>query len=641
MRSLWMMNLAGGAMLSVLLAQSGGTPQPNAGSGTDWPMYRHDLAGTGYSPLTQIDTKNVASLTPSWTYRLQAAAPAAPTGRGGAGAPNSEATPIVVNGVMYLPAADRVVALEPETGQPMWQYAVTGGAPSRRGLAYWPGDSSIAPRILFTAGRRLIALNAKTGALDPRFGTEGEVDMVVPYNSVPLIHRNIVVVGANSPPGAIGGIGNPRAFDARTGAKLWEFSAVPQPGEVGHDTWESDSWKGRLGVNAWPFYFTLDEQRGLLYLPLASPIPGAYGGDRKGANLFGNSVVAVDVQSGKYKWHFQTIHHDIWDHDPPAPPGLFDIVRNGRTIPALGLTTKSGYLYILNRETGQPIFGVEERPVAKSDVPGEFSFPTQPFPVKPPPLARVQYNPADLVTATDTTAEHAKACEDLVARSGSFYNAGPFTPWLYRAEGAPPKIAVNFPGGLGGPNWGGTALDRKSGYVFVVSQDVGALGWIEKAKEGSPVPYDKSMPDRTGPGRGNFDVRIGDANWPCQKPPWGRLTAINPSTGNFVWQVPLGITQQLPAGKQNTGRPALAGPIVTAGGVLLVASTDDNRFRAFDVKTGKELWVTRLERRGNADPITYQGRNGKQYVAVIATDTLAVYALSSRATPSTGPRSRD
>ena len=162
--------------------------------------------------------------------------------------------------------------------------------------------------------------------------------MVCPYNSVPLVYKNVVVVGANTPPGTIGGIGNPRAFDARTGAKLWEFSSVPQPGEVGHDTWEGDSWKGRLGVNAWPFYFTLDEQRGLLYLPLASPIPGAYGGDRKGANLFGNSVVARRCRRpGKYKWHFQTIHHDLWDHDPPAPPGLFDIVRNGRTIPALGV----------------------------------------------------------------------------------------------------------------------------------------------------------------------------------------------------------------------------------------------------------------------------------------------------------------
>jgi len=228
------------------------------------------------------------------------------------------------------------------TGKEIWQYPLGGAAPSRRGVAYWRGDGTNAPRIIFTAGRRLIALDARTGAPAPGFGKDGEVDMVVPYNSVPLAYQNLLVVGANTPPGALGGIGNPRAFDARTGAKLWEFSSVPPPAAAGHDTWEGDSWKGRLGVNAWPFYFTLDEQRGLLYLPLASPIPGNYGGDRKGANLFGNSVVAVDAQTGTYKWHFQTIHHDLWDADPPAPPGLFDIVRNGRRVPALGVTTKSG-----------------------------------------------------------------------------------------------------------------------------------------------------------------------------------------------------------------------------------------------------------------------------------------------------------
>jgi quinoprotein glucose dehydrogenase len=279
-------------------------------------------------------------------------------------------------------------------------------------------------------------------------------------------------------------------------------------------------------------------------------------------------------------------------------------------------------MYILNRETGQPIFGVEERPVPRSDVPGEVAFPTQPIPVKPSALARVAYKPEDLVTAADTTAEHAAACKELVGRNGGVYNAGPFTPWRYREAGASTAISLVFPGGLGGANWGGTAYDPNSGYVFVVTQDVGALGWVEKTKDGASVPYEKA-----GPGRGSFDVRIADGNWPCQKPPWGRLTAVNASTGDVAWQIPLGITEQLPEGKQNTGRPVLAGPIVTAGNVLFVASTDDNRLRAFDAKTGKPLWVTKLERRGNADPITYQGRNGKQYVAIVATDTLAVYAL--------------
>lgn len=617
--------------VAVFLAQTGSTGQQpsTADAGADWPMYRRDRAGTGYSPLTEINTGNVATLTAAWTYRLESTTPppVAAAGRGGAGGPNSQVTPIVVNGVMYLPTANRVVALEPQTGKEIWQHVLAGGAPSRRGVAYWEGVGG-APRIFVTSGRRLIALNARTGTLDTAFGKDGEVDMVVPYNSVPFVHRNVIVVGANTPPGTPGGIGNARAYDARTGARLWEFSSVPQPGTAGHDTWEGDSWKGRLGVNAWPFYFTLDEQRGLVFLPLASPIGGPYGGDRKGANLFGNSVVAVDIQTGVYKWHFQTLHHDLWDADPPAPPALLDIVRNGRTIPALAVTTKSGYLYILNRETGQPIFGVEERPMPKSDVPGELAFPTQPIPVKPPALARVGYTAADLVTAADTTPEHARACAELVEKVGGIYNAGPFTPWRYRAPGAPLASTLVFPGGLGGANWGGAAVDPRSRFVFVATQDVGALGSIEHAPPpaagaaAAAVPYVK-----TTPGRGTFDVPMPGGAWPCQKPPWGRLTAVNASTGDIAWQVPLGITEGLPEGKQNTGRPVLAGPIVTAGGVVFIASTDDNRFRALDAKTGKQLWTTTLERRGNADPITYRGNNRKQYVAVVATDTLMVYAL--------------
>jgi quinoprotein glucose dehydrogenase len=622
----WNVNVFSCTILCFLLAQSGATQQqPAASAGVDWPMYRHDHAGTGYSPLTQINGSNVSNLSQAWTFGLQSDAPAAPPagGRGGAGgALNSEATPIVVSGVMYVPTANRVVALESETGKEIWSYRLAGGAPSRRGVAYWPGQGTDLPRIFFTAGRRLIALDARTGTIVTGFGKDGEVDLGIPYNSVPGIYRNVLVVGANTPPGTSGGIGNPRAFDARTGAKLWEFSSVPQPGTVGHDTWEGDSWKGRLGVNVWPFYFTLDEQRGLLYLPLASPIGGFYGGDRKGANLFGNSVVAVDIETGTYKWHFQTIHHDIWDHDPPAPPGLFEIVRNGRTIPALALTTKSGYMYILNRENGESIFGVEERPVPKSDVPGEMTFPTQPIPVKPPALARVSYKSDDLVSAADTTPEHAKACQEFVEKIGGVQNSGPFTPWGFRAQSNPTATTLVFPGGLGGANWGGTAFDPGSRYIFVATQDVGALGSMEKARDGAPYPYEK-----TNPGRNTFDVRIGLENWPCQKPPWGRLTAINASTGDVAWQTPLGITEQLPSEKQNTGRPVLAGPIVTAGGVLFIASSDDNRFRALDAKTGKQLWVTMLPKRGNADPITYQGRNGKQYVAVVATDMLAVYAL--------------
>ncbi|MCH7815088.1 MAG: PQQ-binding-like beta-propeller repeat protein, partial [Proteobacteria bacterium] len=347
----------------------------------DWPMYRGNLAGTGYSSLAQINTGNVAGLAEAWSYTLGGDAV---TGNGGSPrAANSQATPIVVDGVMYLPAADRVVALDPVSGEEIWRHIVEDGAPSRRGVAYWPGGEGASPRIIFTAGRRLLALDAATGLAAAGFGQSGEIDMIIPYNSVPMVYQNIIVVGANTPRGAAGGIGNARAFDAQTGDKLWEFSSVPQPGSFGHDTWAGDSWMGRLGANAWPFYFTVDEQRSLLYIPLASPIPFGYGGDRGGSNLFANSLVAVDIRSGEYVWHFQTIHHDLWDHDPPAPPVLFDIAGQNGAAPALALTTKSGYLYILNRVTGEPIFGVEERVVPQCDVPGEQTFPTQPIPLKP------------------------------------------------------------------------------------------------------------------------------------------------------------------------------------------------------------------------------------------------------------------
>lgn len=608
MRRTRTVSLLGGCALILLAGQAGRTQQSVSQPGGDWPMYRHDYAGTGYSPLAQINTTNVSGLRDVWSYRLEEDA-------------NSQATPLVVNGVMYLPAANRVVALDPETGAERWRHIVSDTVPSRRGVAYWSGDGG-GSRIIFMAGRRLLALDAATGNPAAAFGKNGEVDIVVPYNSVPLVYGNVVVVGANNPPKSGGAPGNARAFDARSGARLWEFSSVAQPGSVGHDTWQGDSWKGRFGANAWPFYFTLDEQRGLVYLPLASPIPGGYGGDREGANLYGNSVVAVDIRTGAYKWHFQTIHHDLWDADPPAPPGLIDIVRNGRRVPAMALTTKSGYMYILNRETGQPIFGVEERPVPESDVPGERTFRTQPIPTKPPPLARVRYRPEDLVTAADTTQEHAAACRDLIEKNGGVFNAGPFTPWKYREAGTTTPMSLVFPGGLGGPNWGGTASDPASGYVFVATQDVGALGFVRQAQVGAAVPYEKATA-----GRGSFDVPIGGESWPCQKPPWGGLVAVNAATGDFAWRVPLGITEQLPANRQNTGRPVLAGPIATAGGVLFIASTDDNRFRAFDSRTGRQLWVTRMERRGNANPITYQGSNGKQYVAVVATDTLRVFAL--------------
>ncbi|MCE2557422.1 MAG: PQQ-binding-like beta-propeller repeat protein [Acidobacteria bacterium] len=295
-----------GLLLAFAALASGCGAAPESEGTGDWPMYRGDGAGTGYSALEELNVGNVGGLEQAWSYAL-AAVPAVAAGDAEAPQPRSarsQATPIVVDGAMYLPTADAVVALDPLTGEEVWRHTLTGGSPSRRGVSYWPGDAGegLASRIIFCAGERLLALDAASGAPVADFGVGGEVDIGVPYNSVPLVWEEIVLVGANTPRGAPGGIGNARAFSAVTGEKLWEFSSVPQPGEVGHDTWEGESWRGRLGANAWPFYFTVDEKRELVFLPLASPIPFAYGGDRAGANLFANSVVAVDIRTGAYRW---------------------------------------------------------------------------------------------------------------------------------------------------------------------------------------------------------------------------------------------------------------------------------------------------------------------------------------------------
>ena len=632
----WRMVSACVAALPALLAQPAKI-QPG-----DWPMYNRDLAGTRYSPLTQINTKNVTNLTQAWSFPLRERIADSNAGRGGSGGGvSSEATPIVVNGVLYLPAGNRIMALDAETGKEVWRYTLQNGQATSRGVAYWPGDQNNPPRILFTAGRGLIALNANTGKVDPGFGKEGEVDLVVPWSGVPTIYKNVALIGATLGEVPIGPPGDSRAYDARTGAKLCEFHSVPQPGEVGHETWLDDGWKGRSGTNVWGWYMTVDEQRGTVYMPFGGPAANYYGGDRPGANLFGNSLVAVDAETGKLKWYFQAVHHDLWDSDLPPAPGLVDIQIKGKTVHALTEIGKTGWMFILDRETGKPVFGVEERPVPKGDVPGEWYSPTQPFPLKPPALARVSFKKEDIVTAEDTTPEHAKACQEVYEKNGGFYNAGPFTPWSLHEDGAPPKSTIQFPGGTGGVNWGGTATDPKSGYVFVPTHDGALTGWLEKKKdggnygrgtEGSTQLYDRASVDGPGPYHG-FSAAVRDANgkvignWPCQKPPWARLTAVDANTGDIAWQVPLGLVEGLPEGKQNVGSAGSAGPIVTAGGLVFIGATNDSRLRAFDSKTGKELWAAKLARNANANPMTYQAKSGKQYVAVIATDTLTVFAL--------------
>jgi glucose dehydrogenase len=618
-------------------------------SGTDWPMYGHDLGSTRFSPLSQINTGNVANLTVAWKYAMR------PGGQGPAGGAFAEVTPIVVNDVMYLPAGNRVVALEPETGKEIWSYERPTGLVSARGVAYWSGDADNGPRIFFTSGHKLVALNAQTGKPDPKFGDGGEILMDVPFAEVPTIWKNIIIVGANVyGPGetnthpqdeiSAGIPGDERAYDARTGKKLWDFHAIPQPGEVGNNTWGGDSWKGRGGTNVWSMTVTVDDKRGIVYMPFGGPAANYYGGDRPGDNLFSNTLVAADATTGKLKWYFQTVHHELWDFDLPPEPILLDIDHSGKKVPELVQTGKIGYVFVFDRVTGKPIFPIEEKPVPQGDAPDEKYSPTQPIPVKPPPIARVSITRDDIVSPEDTTPEHSKACHELWDK-GDFVTKGPYTPWVVHNSPSDTKLTLVFPGATGGANWGGAAADPTNDLFFVNMQNVGATGFLEKNPKYNPQTVGSEVEYHRGSGAGsqygNFSAPAKDAsgkvlgNWPCQKPPWESLSAVNIKTGEIVWTVPLGITEELPEAKQHTGRSgAFAGPIATAGGVVFIGATADNRFRAFDAKTGKELWVTKLDYSATAVPITYQGKNKKQYVAIMAANgghgadqALMVYAL--------------
>jgi quinoprotein glucose dehydrogenase len=426
--------------------------------------------------------------------------------------------------------------------------------------------------------------------------------------------------------------GDSRAYDARTGAKLWQFHTVPQPGEVGHETWLDDGWQGRSGNNMWIWYTTADPATDTIYMTIGGPSANYYGGDRPGANLFGNSIVAVDAATGRYKWHFQTIHHDLWDWDLPAPPVLFDVHKDGKTIPALAEVGKPGLMYILNRETGEPIHGVEERPVAAADVPGEWYSPTQPFPVKPEQLNRGVWTPQDVVTSEDTTPEHAQACRALLASyGGTFFNQGSFTPFFIHHEGDPPKASINMPHN-GGVVWGGAAANPNTGVVYVNTSESGSIGWIEprdpkgdygRGTANSNQPYDRGS--LSGPGAyssfsASFKTADGQTlNLPCIRPPWGRLLAVDANSGEILWATRLGITEGLPGRKRDTGaNNSAGGPIVTAGNLVFIGATNDRYFRAFDARNGNILWEQQLDYAALTVPISYRGKDGRQYVAVLA-----------------------
>ena len=598
----------------------------------DWRTYGNDSGHQRFSTLSQITPENVGQLNKAWEFD---------TGVKGRKWQN---TPVVIDGLMYVTLQNGgVVALEPESGQELWRYEIPIRGRSLRAVSYWPGDNENSARLLYGANDKLIALDPKNGKPIESFGDKGTADVNpgmpdaararasarpprpagpagpggagrpneeggpprgaggfpgFSLSSPPAIYKNLAIIGGSLAEGAVVGTsGDPQAFDLRTGKLVWRFRAVARPDEKNGGTW-GDGWKDRGGPAIWGL-MTVDQERGMVFLPTGNPGGSFYGGDRPGTNLYAVSVVALDAATGAYKWHYQTTHHDLFDGDLAAAPALIEVTKDGKKIAAVAQITKmGGMLFILDRLTGQPIFGVEERKVPGSNVPGEQPWPTQPFPIKPAPWARLGMTKADITTVTP---ESNKFCTEWWERE-QMYNGGPYTP--YGSKG----VTVVYSGTIGGGNWGGVAFNPQLGYVFANTSNLATIG--------------RMVPDPGGEGwRNEFAyTRFWDNNkYPCQQPPWGELVAVNANTGDIVWKVPLGIYEELMAkGIPPTGTPNLGGPIATASGLVFIGATKDMRFRAFDAKTGKELWSYKLEATAGGTPMTFMGKNGKQYVVAAA-----------------------
>ncbi len=611
----------------------------NMPAGAEWPTYGHDKAGRRYSPLTQITPQNVGGLQVAWTYTMQrpsstpagrGAAPAGedgeapPPGRGGGGIRASEQTPLVINGVMYVGSSyGKVIALDSATGQEVWSQDAQGPA---RALEYWPGDASHPPAIIFQVSGGLMSLDAKTGKPSPDFGDGGLIasnNRSMPSAPV-LIYKNIIISAAN--PYNDGRNEDIRAFDAGTGKQLWRFNTIPKPGEPGFGTWPEgfeNHFVSNSAVGMWG-QPTVDEARGIVYVLFDSPQWERWGGDRLGNNLFGNSLVALDVNTGKYLWHFQVVHHDLWDLDLTGNPVLFDVVRNGQTIPAVAIVGKPGIMFMFDRVSGKPIYDVVETPVAKADAPGEQSSPTQPIPTKPVGVSRTSFSIDELAQVTP---EHTAACKKMIDDNHLTFG-GPYNPPGFDHP------TVNFPGANGAGNYGGMTMDPGLGYIIINTQDLGQITHVGPKGEplnsngtsGVRAPAVDTIPYNMTGFNGRFAI-MQPVIMPCQEPPWGSLTAVNVNTGDIAWRVPLGVTESLPADKQNTGRPNLGGPISTATGLVFIGASDDNHFRAFDARNGRILWDVKQETQVKATPITYATRAGKQIVAVTVGDTIFAYAL--------------
>ncbi len=555
-------------------------PIVNAKTSTDWKHVGNDAGRMRFSPLKQINKKNVGNLKPAWEFH------------GGDNGSTIECTPIVVNGVMYLTTASiRIVALDAATGKVIWSHESKGGGVNR-GVAYW-SDGKAERIFAGLEDGRVLSLDARSGKLDPNFAKNGTLSLREGFSrygfgcsSAPSVFENLVIIPIHNSESQPGAPGDVRAFDARSGVEVWRFQTVPQPGDVGNETWAAGSWKERSGTNAWAGY-SVDEKNGIVFAATGSPASDFYGGDRAGANLFGNCLIALDARSGKRLWHFQTVHHDLWDSDNPCPPVL--CVVKGRE--AVALPTKTGYVYVFERKTGKSFFPIIEKAAPASDVPGEVTSPTQPMPLSPPSLV------PQIISEADFTARTPEAASEMRERVKQ-------KKWRFGQWRLPPSLegTIIVPGFHGGANWSGAAYDPKSALLFVNMNNIPSLVKLNP----------------NGQGGFNFDgynwLRDKDG-YPGVKPPWGTLTAVDLNKGTFAWQIPLGNYPEL--ADKTTGSENFGGAIATASGLVFIGSTRDEKFRAFDSTNGKMLWEGTLPAGGYACPATYQV-NGKQYVVIAA-----------------------
>src|SRR5437773_5844240 len=651
---------------ALTLVVSSQTGQPSTANG-EWPSYNADLRGTRYSPLDQINASNFNKLEIAWRFKTDNLGPFPEY--------KLEGTPLMVKGVLYTTGGTRrsVVALDAKTGELIWTHSYREGkraavAPrqlSGRGVAYWT-DGKGDDRILYvTTGYRLIALNAKNGAMINSFGKDGVVDLKVGavkgdneqieletgeigIHSTPIVVRDTVIIGSSMREGATVPTHNNtkglvRAFDVRTGKQLWRFNTMPGPGEFGNDTWENGSWAVNGNTGVWT-QFTVDEELGLVYLPVETPTSDYFGGHRPGNNLFAESLVAADLKTGQRQWYYQLVHHPIWNFDNSSAPMLADINVNGRAIKAVALPHKIGWLYVFDRLTGQPIWPIEERPVEQSTVPGEKTSPTQPFPTKPPAYDRQGSSVNDLI---DFTPELRAEALKVVSR----YKIGPiFTPPVVsKVEG--PLSTLALATASGGTNWAGGSYDPETHTVYVFSQaNISTLGLVPGDPKMSDMAYIQGMAT-TGPrttagaganagaeaapapaaaaeaGGGGLSVQ----GLPLIKPPYGRISAIDLNKGEILWQIAHGETpdniRNHPALKglniPRTGRPGIIGTVVTKtlviageGGVFTTPSGRRGAMlRAYDKATGKEAGAVYMPTQQSGSPMTYM-LNGKQYIVV-------------------------